>query len=111
MRNFWGIVLAGGRGKRFGGAKQYVKLGGRRLIDHSIALTRAVCDFTCIVIPHGVTWDGDDVDLEVAGCSTHAQSTRDAVVALPREAETLLITGSSHPVATKSIASALLTHK
>ena len=108
MKNIWGIVLAGGSGKRFGGTKQYVKLGEQRLIDHSIALTKVVCDFTCIVIPQGTTWDGDEVDLVVEGGSTHAQSTRNAVVALPKEAEILLITGPSHPLATPSLARAVL---
>jgi molybdenum cofactor guanylyltransferase len=36
-----GVVLAGGRGSRLGGAKQAVRLGGRPLLDYPLAALRA----------------------------------------------------------------------
>jgi len=51
----WTIVLAGGSGSRFGNGagvpKQYLELGGRSLIAHSIAAARTVSDGVVAVVP------------------------------------------------------------
>ncbi|NBV27036.1 MAG: 2-C-methyl-D-erythritol 4-phosphate cytidylyltransferase [Actinobacteria bacterium] len=45
------IVVAGGRGERFGGQKQFAKLGGRTLAAHSVEQSRSVADFVVVVVP------------------------------------------------------------
>ena len=47
----WGIVVAGGAGSRFGGAKQYATLGGKRVLDWSLAAARQACGAVVLVVP------------------------------------------------------------
>jgi molybdenum cofactor guanylyltransferase len=44
-----GIVLAGGQGRRIGGAKAVVELGGAALVTHAVAMLTAVCDGPVVV--------------------------------------------------------------
>jgi molybdenum cofactor guanylyltransferase len=45
-----GVVLAGGRGRRIGGAKATVKLHGKPLISYPLSAMRAVLDDVAIVV-------------------------------------------------------------
>ena len=47
----WAIVVAAGAGSRFGGAKQYALLGGKRVVDWSLATARASCAEVILVVP------------------------------------------------------------
>ena len=49
----WVVVVAGGGGSRFGGAKQYVELAGERVLDWSVAAARTVADGVVVVVPAG----------------------------------------------------------
>lgn len=109
MHNVWGIILAGGSGKRFGGSKQYAKLDGRRLVDHCVELAVKVCTHSCLVLPQSDIWDGRKVDLVVEGGSTHAESTRNAVLSLPSDTDLVFITGVSHPLIDISLAEEVIT--
>ncbi|MBV8949391.1 MAG: NTP transferase domain-containing protein, partial [Actinobacteria bacterium] len=40
----WGIVVAAGRGQRFGGAKQFAALDGVPLVERAVTTAAAVCD-------------------------------------------------------------------
>ena len=40
----WTVVVAGGSGSRFGAPKQFLTLGGRRVIDRAIATAAAHAD-------------------------------------------------------------------
>lgn len=43
MKAPWGLVLAGGPGRRMGGGKPLKKIGGSRLIDRSLDILGTVC--------------------------------------------------------------------
>jgi len=47
----WVIVVAAGTGARFGGAKQFEQLSGRRVVDWAIAASRVVADGVVVVVP------------------------------------------------------------
>lgn len=47
------MVVAGGSGVRFGQPKQYLNLGGQRVIDRSLATAREACDGVVLVAPVG----------------------------------------------------------
>jgi 2-C-methyl-D-erythritol 4-phosphate cytidylyltransferase len=47
----WAVVLAGGGGARFGGPKQFARLGGRTLLEHSAATAAGCCDGVVVVVP------------------------------------------------------------
>ncbi len=47
----WAIVVAAGSGARFGGAKQFEELEGRRVVDRAVAACRSVADGVVLVVP------------------------------------------------------------
>ena len=47
----WAIVVAAGRGTRFGDRKQYQPLGGARVLDWAVRAARASCDGVVLVVP------------------------------------------------------------
>jgi 2-C-methyl-D-erythritol 4-phosphate cytidylyltransferase len=58
MGDVWAIVLGGGSGARFGGAKQFEDLGGQTLLGRSVAAAASVSDGVVVVVPGGVTPPG-----------------------------------------------------
>ena len=75
----WTVVVAGGSGQRFGGAKQYERLGGRRVLDWAVAAATAASDGVVVVVP------ADDVGREggIAGGETRSESVRNGLEAVP----------------------------
>ncbi|NMD25458.1 MAG: NTP transferase domain-containing protein, partial [Actinobacteria bacterium] len=72
LETVWTIVVAGGSGQRFGGPKQYERLGDRRVLDWSVAAARAASDGVVVVVPAA------DADREggVPGGPTRSDSVR-----------------------------------
>ena len=64
----WAIVLAAGRGRRFGGPrpKQFERIGGERIVDLSLATARAAGYTAVISHRSGETEDATIADLAVA---------------------------------------------
>ncbi len=86
------IVVAAGRGLRFGGLKQYGPLAGRRVLDHSVAAARAACDFVVLVVPaERVGDDEPDVDVVVAGGRTRSESVRAGLAVVPTGTRVVLV--------------------
>ncbi|MDQ3463059.1 MAG: NTP transferase domain-containing protein [Actinomycetota bacterium] len=46
----WSIVVAAGRGERFGRAKQYEVVAGRRVLDWALEAARSVSDGVVVVV-------------------------------------------------------------
>lgn len=99
----WAVVLAAGRGERFGRPKQFERVDGIRLVDRAVDVVRPHVDGIVLALPPGTSWDGPAVDVVVEGGSTHAESTRAALAALPTAAGTVLITAPSHPLIDASL--------
>jgi 2-C-methyl-D-erythritol 4-phosphate cytidylyltransferase len=76
------IVVAAGRGDRFGAAKQFLDLGGTRLVDRAVAACAAVADAVVVVLPPDTAWDGPPVATPVTGGATRSASVRAGLVAL-----------------------------
>ncbi|MDQ4069044.1 MAG: NTP transferase domain-containing protein, partial [Actinomycetota bacterium] len=49
--SIWAIVVAAGSGSRFGGAKQFEELEGRRVVDWALVASRSVADVVVLVVP------------------------------------------------------------
>jgi len=47
----WCVVVAAGSGSRYGAAKQYELIGGRRVLDRAVGTAAAVCDGVVVVLP------------------------------------------------------------
>ena len=97
------IVLAAGRGERFGRAKQFERLGGRRLVDHAVAAAQDACDDVVIVLPPGRTWDGAAVWATVEGGLSRAASVRAGLAAVAEHHDVVVVTDAAHPVAAPSL--------
>ncbi|MDN5920389.1 MAG: 2-C-methyl-D-erythritol 4-phosphate cytidylyltransferase [Pseudonocardia sp.] len=95
----WAIVLAGGRGARFGRLKQFESLDGMRLVDHTVSAARRTCDRIVLVLPAGVDWDGERVDALAVGGDHQSESLRAALAEVPDDAQVLLVTDPAHPLA------------
>jgi CTP:molybdopterin cytidylyltransferase MocA len=52
----WAIVVAAGRGDRFGERKQFLPLGDDRVVDHAVLVAATACDRVVLVLPEGIEW-------------------------------------------------------
>lgn len=95
----WGLVLAGGEGRRFGTPKQFELLRGRTLLEHAISLVRPHCEGVLVVLPPGSSPAACSADLTVAGGATRSGSVRNGLAGLPADADRVLIHDAAHPLA------------
>lgn len=100
----WTVVVAGGVGTRFGEAKQYVELAGRRVLDWSVAAARTASDGIVVVVPADDVADPvEGADAVVAGGSTRAASVRNGLAAVPDEAGIVLVHDAARPAASPAL--------
>lgn len=99
----WAIVLAGGRGSRYGRLKQLEELAGSRLVDHTVGAARRTCDRVALVLPPGLQWDGAPVDALATGGDHQSESLRAGLAAVPDDAGILVLADPAHPLAADRI--------
>ena len=95
----WTIIVAGGGGRRYGGAKQYEPLGPGRVLDLAVAAARQASDGVVVVVP------AEDAAAEggVAGGATRAESVRNGLAAVPAEATIVCVHDAARPLATPEL--------
>lgn len=96
----WAIVVAAGRGSRFGRPKQYEPLAGKRVLDWSLAAARAACDGVVLVVPPDAADRAEAADAVVAGAETRSGSVRNGLAAVPDDAEVIAVHDAARPLAT-----------
>ncbi len=91
----WTIVVAGGSSQRFGRPKQFELLGDLRILDHSVAVARAISDGVVIVVP------ASDAANEggVAGGNSRSESVRNGLAAVPGDATIICVHDAARPFA------------
>ena len=100
----WVIVVAAGSGTRFGGAKQYAPLAGRRVIDWSIDAARSVADgVVLVVMPADAEAVEPAVDAVVVGGATRSESVRAGLAAVPPDAAVVLVHDGARPLASHAL--------
>jgi 2-C-methyl-D-erythritol 4-phosphate cytidylyltransferase len=100
MGDVWAIVVAAGSGRRFGGAKQYEPLAGRRVVDWSLADARVAADGVVLVVAPAHAGDPEPgADVVVAGAATRSGSVRAGLAAVPEEAEVVVVHDGARPLA------------
>ena len=108
----WAIVLGGGSGARFGGAKQFEHLGGRSLLGRSVASAATVADGVVVVVPGGAeppVLPAVDGKLLVAPAGANrAGSVRSGLAAVPAEAEVIVVADAAHPLASPALFAAVV---
>jgi 2-C-methyl-D-erythritol 4-phosphate cytidylyltransferase len=105
----WAIVVAAGRGTRFGGPKQYETVGGRRVLDWSVAAARSVSAGVVLVVPPAAaSVDEPSVDCTVVGGTTRSDSVRAGLAAVPAEATVVLVHDAARPLASVQLFAAVV---
>jgi 2-C-methyl-D-erythritol 4-phosphate cytidylyltransferase len=103
----WVVVVAAGRGHRFGGLKQFADIGGRPLVDWSVAAARGAADGVVLVVPADLVpspaADSHGADVVVAGGSTRAASVRAGLAAVPADAEVIVVHDGARPLASAAL--------
>lgn len=105
------VVVAAGRGDRFGAAKQFLELDGMRLVDRAVSACRAVCDLVVVVVPAGTAWDGPPVAAAVPGGATRSESVRAGLAALEAAGDDLdvvLVHDAARPLAGRRLFEAVI---
>ncbi len=101
------IVVAAGRGRRFGGAKQFASLGEATVSARSVAAARSVASRVILVVPDGYDGPGEGADLIVIGGTTRADSVR-AGLALCDGAEIVVVHDAARPLASPQLFAAVV---
>jgi 2-C-methyl-D-erythritol 4-phosphate cytidylyltransferase len=104
----WGVVVAGGRGSRFGAAKQFARLGGATVLERSIATTARVCDGVVVALPPESGWQPAPPVVAVAGGETRADSVRAALAAVPDDADIVVVHDAARPLASPRLFMAVI---
>ena len=94
----WTIVVAAGKGERFGAPKQLMPLGTQRVLDHALAVATASSDGVVLVVPAETAWDVGSVGTAVGG-ETRAESVRAGLAMVPEDAEIVLVHDAARPLA------------
>ena len=112
-------MVAGGSGRRFGGAKQFLQLAGQPVAAWSVAAARSVADGVVLVVPdgeseaaeQGADARGDSTmgaDRVVTGGRTRADSVRAALAVVPDEAVIIVVHDAARPLARTSMFAAVV---
>jgi 2-C-methyl-D-erythritol 4-phosphate cytidylyltransferase len=102
----WGIVVAAGLGRRFGGTKQFECLGGRPVHERAVASARSVVVGVVLVVPAESETDAGLLalaDRVVAGGDTRAASVRAGLRAVPEDAEIVVVHDAARPLASADL--------
>ncbi len=96
----WTIVVAAGSGARFGRAKQYERLGDRRVLDWALSAAQSVSEGVILVVPPESAGRREPgVDAVVPGGTTRSASVRAGLAAVPGEADIVLVHDGARPLA------------
>src|SRR3954470_3768432 len=97
----WAIVVAAGRGERFGGPKQYEVVAGKRVLDWSVDDARAACDGVVVVVPPGESGG-------VAGGATRSESVRNGLAEVPPDVDVIVVHDAARPAAGSALFAAVI---
>jgi len=99
----WAVVVAAGAGSRFGAPKQFADLGGRPVLEWSLASARQTCKGVVLVLPAERTGGADskawDADVVVAGGASRSESVRAGLAGVPDDAEVVAVHDAARPLA------------
>ena len=97
--NVWTIVVAAGSGLRFGSAKQFERLGGKRVVDWAVEEAERHSMGVITVVPKGQVTGPNQVE----GGATRSESVRRGLAAVPAEATIVLVHDAARPFASDAV--------
>ncbi len=107
-------MVAGGTGQRFGGPKQFERLGPRRVLDHAVEAARRASGGVVVVVPAAAVaaeqleQAGIGGVLVVAGGATRSESVRAGLAAVPADATVVCVHDAARPFATRVLFDAVI---
>jgi 2-C-methyl-D-erythritol 4-phosphate cytidylyltransferase/2-C-methyl-D-erythritol 2,4-cyclodiphosphate synthase len=101
------VVVAGGRGTRFGAAKQFADLNGESVSARSVRHARSVASTVVLVVPEGYDGDGEGADVVVTGGTSRASSVR-AGLANCADADIVVVHDAARPLASTALFGAVV---
>jgi 2-C-methyl-D-erythritol 4-phosphate cytidylyltransferase/2-C-methyl-D-erythritol 2,4-cyclodiphosphate synthase len=101
------VVVAGGRGTRFGGAKQFAQLNNETVAAQSVRRARSVASLVVLVTPEDYTGNGEGADIVVMGGPSRAASVR-AGLAECGDAHIIVVHDAARPLATAALFGAVV---
>jgi 2-C-methyl-D-erythritol 4-phosphate cytidylyltransferase len=105
----WAVVVAAGRGERFGAPKQYEPLGGRRVLDWALDAAAARSEgVVLVVLPERAGDPEPAATAVVGGGPTRSASVRAGLAAVPAEADVVLVHDAARPLAPPELFDAVL---
>lgn len=107
----WLVVVAGGRGARFGRPKQFEPLAGRTVLERSVEAGRTVADGVVVVVPAGSAGEAAPSragDRWVTGGTTRSASVRAGLAAVPLDAEVVVVHDAARPLASPELFEAVV---
>jgi 2-C-methyl-D-erythritol 4-phosphate cytidylyltransferase len=96
------VVVAAGRGVRFGGAKQFETLHNETVTAHSVRAARSVAPRVVLVVPSSYDGDGEGADVVVIGGDTRASSVRAGLVQCG-DADVIVVHDAARPLASVAL--------
>ena len=101
------VVVAGGHGLRFGGLKQFARIGNVSVAALSVEQAHSVASKVVLVVPEGYEGDGEGADLVVVGGLSRAASVR-AGLAHCGDATITVVHDAARPLATALLFAAVV---
>ncbi len=101
------VVVAAGRGTRFGGAKQFAFIDGETVAARSVAACRGVAAHVVLVVPEEYDGTGEGADLVVTGGSSRAASVR-CGLARCEDADIVIVHDAARPFASPALFEAVV---
>lgn len=99
LMSTWAIVVAGGRGERFGQRKQYLALGAERVLDWALRSAAECTDGVVLVVPADVVDEPEPLaTVVVSGGASRSGSVRAGLSAVPDDATVIVVHDAARPV-------------
>ena len=96
------VVVAAGRGVRFGGLKQFATLDEQTVTAHSVRAARTVAERVILVVPDDYRGDGEGADVLVVGGASRAASVRSGLRECA-DAEVIVVHDAARPLASPAL--------
>lgn len=96
--------MAGGRGTRFGGLKQFATLAGANVVERSLAAAGTVADDLVLVVPEAALAESGTLAAKVVpGGGTRSASVRAGLAALDAGADIVVVHDAVRPLASEAL--------
>src|SRR3954468_1318028 len=99
----WAIVVAAGGGTRFGGAKQFARLGGATVLDRAVGTARESCDGVVVVLARDAQWEAPPGVRVAEGGATRSASVRAGLACVPERAAIVVVHDAARPLASRGL--------